>query len=72
MTIINDGKFNVFQINILKRRYELNIYLTADCSNRIRNYLLIELNIWRVIRSPLEVKLIKKYKHERIKLISKP
>lgn len=71
MKLINDGKFGIFIFRIFKWKFELNIFLTEDCSTRLRNFILIEFKIWKYFKKPFELKLIKTYTNEKIKLICK-
>lgn len=72
MRLSNDGKFNLFEINIFKYKIELDLFLTRDCSNSIRDFALLELKIWRRNYKGQVIKLIKSFKNEKIRLRLKP
>jgi len=46
MKIINDGKWSVFRIKVFKIIYELDFWITGDCTNSLSNYAIFIYRKW--------------------------
>ena len=65
MYIINNGKYNLIDLNLFSYKIECNLFLTKDCSNNIREKALFLFYIWKKLPLNDKTNSTLKYKYTK-------